>query len=174
MREIKFRAWDNGKKDNDSYNERMSKSFSVGDTIVIFNGDLILIEFLKDIDRSNENKNRFEIMQFTGILDKNGVEIYEGDIVEVKYKNTDKFIGSIFYEIRFASYMVTSPHSCYGVESFGTHTNEDIKGVWDDKRQLYYEELKAEGLEGFYKYCEKRYKVIGNIYENPELLKEKK
>jgi len=112
----------------------------------------------------------FAVTQYTGLKDKKGTEIYEGDIVEVKYKNTEKFIGSVFYEMRFASYMVTSPHSCYGIEDFGTHTNEDIRGIWDEKRALYYEELKAEGLEGFYKYCEKRYKVIGNKYENPELL----
>ena len=73
------------------------------------------------------------IMQFTGLKDKNGKEIYEGDIVSHSLDNS------------------TIPLS---VVSF-----EDGMFVFSDKE--YTTEL-IESLD----YCE----VIGNIYENPELL----
>ena len=79
MREIKFRAWDK--------------------------------ETCKMLDFTNEHplkiadkplvKNYVEVMQYTGLKDKNGKEIYEGDIVEWKYlqtwhKNEVRFVGGGF------------------------------------------------------------------------------
>jgi len=57
---IKFRAWD--KK-----NKEMFKPYCIEDTLS-FNLD--------------ELSTKYSLMQFTGLLDKNGKEIYEGDIVE--------------------------------------------------------------------------------------------
>jgi hypothetical protein len=60
MREIKFRAWDNVQRK----------------MINVVNLNLI------DGDVWCNGKLDVELMQFTGLLDKNGVEIYEGDILD--------------------------------------------------------------------------------------------
>jgi len=81
----------------------------------------------------------YPYMQFTGLLDKSGVEIYEGDIVKYSAFNEQKelqnYINPIFWEQNFASFSVGNEHSFWALS-----TCEDVE-------------------------------VIGNIYENPELLK---
>jgi len=147
MREIKFRAWDKERN-------RMSElPFNIGGTgricgVAFFNNDLIPIEVIEN------EPNRYDIMQYTGLKDKNAKEIFEGDIIEIKYKNYPKFTGKVFWEAHFLCYMVTSPHSVFSC----MHLNE-------------YEDIKADGLSGVYKYNERKYKVIGNIYENQDLIK---
>ena len=66
MREIKFRAWDKDKKEM-FFVQRLN--------CFLFNAPS------KYEDGSGVPKN-YEIMQYTGLKDKNGKEIYEGDIVK--------------------------------------------------------------------------------------------
>lgn len=80
------------------------------------------------------NNAAYEFMQFTGCIDKNGKEIYEGDIVR------DDTTGSIW--------AVT-----WNAEAAG----------WTDKQDNPYS-------YGLYKSLEHCMEVIGNIYENPEVL----
>lgn len=84
-----------------------------------------------DIDRILFPDKECVLMQFTNLIDKNGVEIYEGDII--KYDSDDKNIGKIIY-IKTAYYI-----------SWINHSNSLLD--LDD-----------------------RIEVIGNIYENQELL----
>ena len=76
--------------------------------------------------------------EFTGLKDKNGVEIYEGDIVKVKSRNS-AVIGPVIF--KGTAYGFTVPVDSPFEESF-----RPINDGW-------------YGTE-----------VIGNIYENPELL----
>ena len=90
MREIKFRAWDKKNKIMRSVNDR---------------------EIYDDLDRNGYscvdsvlNDETSIVMQWTGLVDKNGVDIYEGDIVRTRLGNFEN-IGKIFFE-----------HSCFMIE----------------------------------------------------------
>lgn len=95
-----------------------------------------LIFTLKKLISTTFRRSKFEFRgRFTGLKDKNGKEIYEGDIVEATYFGK-AIIGSINYWL-----------GCFIIENSGVSDNQIF--VFDH-------------LE-----------VIGNIYENPELLEDK-
>ena len=83
-------------------------------------------------------------MQFTGLTDKNGKEIYEGDLVELKtnYHTQDRRFGWQKVEIFF--------------ENLQYLCKNNLGQIYD---------LLEETDKG--SYC---WEVVGNIYENPELL----
>lgn len=111
MREIKFRAWN-------------------GETKKMFYPRSVTFP-------TNTEIGSHVLMQYTGLKDKNGKEIYEGDIVEFKYARCKELWIA---EVRWC---------IYGWSLLGKHTG------WFGTKYF-------EGCE-----------VIGNIYENPELLETK-
>lgn len=97
--------------------------------------------------------NKDTIGQYTGLKDKNGKEIYEGDIVEMHY-----FFGD------------------YDVESLGFFENETkITGLVKINEYGTYVETKSGEDYYIIQYLESptdQLEIIGNIYDNPELLEE--
>ncbi len=124
-REIKFRLWD--KELGMEYNPILGPIKKMSLNFLLANVDDVL-------------------MQYTGINDIAGKEIYEGDIVEPQYGGR--------YIVKFGEF--------------------DNHQEWEDNvsgNGWYLDDLKWNGLSHLY--SDKELKVIGNIYENPELLEVK-
>lgn len=90
----------------------------------------------------NAKINEFELMQSTGLKDKNGKEIFEGDIIAIEVDDTETPINARVFQ-----------NSKIGVLMFHVfEDNEDVPMV----------ELLEDNSVAF--------EIIGNVYENPELL----
>lgn len=88
----------------------------------------------------------FELMQYTGLKDKNGKEIYEGDIVD-----GDNYVGRAV--IKFGTHLTSTDY--YADNAYGFY-GENIDGTENTYSATYLD----------------RSEVIGNVWENPELLKQ--
>lgn len=123
MNEIKFRAWDKATR-------------KVLEVIEIdFQGMEILVIDHDEQEAREAVHGHYELMQYTGLKDKNGVEIYEGDII--KYSNI--YVSNYLWEVS------------HGRAELVLKNKSAIKPL-NDVNSIYL-------------------KVIGNIYEDPELLK---
>ena len=120
MREIKFIVWDKINKE-------------------MFNVESINFQerrVYKDVV-SYRNFNDIELMQYTGLKDKNNKEIYEGDILFESF-------GEKYYKVVFEN-------GSFKAEFEGDFEEYSFNLI----------DIVAQGCE-----------VVGNIYENPELIKE--
>lgn len=126
-REIKFRAW------SEKFIDKPMEYFELGEFFFDKNGISIPFE-------------ETEVMQYTGLKDKNGKEIYEGDILSYKSAHP-KHDGKVFNNVvEFA-------------------IGQSLCG-WRMRNKSCI--VKATP----YKFVISE--IIGNIYENPELLETKK
>lgn len=140
-REIKFRAWDLDKKEMYA-------------AIPNFEGKSALLWYGYELQESGSED---PIMQYTGLKDKNGVEIYEGDIVLIPSEDcVETMDGHSRYETNnILAEIVISP---FGVLFISDELNDGYISLF--------------ALED--EYCDKEdLEVIDNIYENEELLNDK-
>ena len=153
MREIKFRAWDadegrmwysheNGNAFLDNRNEEHTFYFNfnpkTGNMEAVAESFPYLVAS-DPFDVYDTDKHYLTIMQYTGFTDKNGKEIYDGDIAKyMQYKTPIVII----WDCKFAAF------DFYHVGDEGT-------------RHILSPRIASESIE-----------VIGNTYENPELLEE--
>lgn len=103
----------------------------------------------KDNTLCKGTEKRFAVMQYIGLKDKNGNEIYEGDILCNDEYQTWEWRGVVKFS-----------HGVFGAEWLLNVKSQSMVGSWGQKHNL--RKLDDDIIE--------RQIVIGNIYENPELL----
>ena len=136
MKKIKFRAWSNSLKSFVFYKDGVDVSVSLD----------------KNMAMTLEDDN-IEFMMFSGLKDKNGKEIYEGDIVKKVYQIDVTALGEKGHKLethKIKGY-VKFEKGHFGIY-FIEHTNEYAENT-------------------FYPFLNSNeYEIVGNIYENKELL----
>jgi len=135
MREIKFRAWDNENKkwiEDKFYVDKNGQVYLLEDACVPGDSEH-LSDFSVDV----------ELVQFTGLWDKNGKEIFEGDIIR---------------------------RGIYTSLDCGCITDASIEIEQVESLSDFFECKGYNEGELAHDYGPKYLEVIGNIFENPELL----
>lgn len=135
MREIEFRAY-------------LKKNQQIVDVLDIdFMQEAIGYMNKADTKYTCVKFDDIELMQYTGVKDKNGKKIFEGDIVKCVSEDFEESVGQGVFEVVFETRNKTA---YFGIKKDGKNTygfNFDFTPA---------------------NKCE----VIGNIYDNPELLEE--
>lgn len=153
-REYKFRAWD--KKKNIFVPQGEIVFSDYGDTKVVVVPNCI--EYIGDSCHEYEDSNRFEIGQFTGRKDINNVEIYEGDIIVM---NDYPFYGN-------AEVITDSNQQCDELNYVGVVEWDDYIGYFLNLKPVS-NRVRGGAYGSTLQYYDDML-VVGNIYENPELL----
>ena len=132
MRDLKFRAFD---KFNEVY--YYSDKFEN------------LAQFFLEVVMAQKGENVIVVEQFTGLKDRNGVKIYEGDVVASKYIHGE--CEKSVYKIIFDSFGL---HGIVGFHAIN---------IFDQRDDLHF----YGGIP-----CSENYEleIIGNIHQNPELM----
>ena len=131
-REIKFKIYD--KELKESHIEELQE---LCEDDYWYDGETEVWSVLKDC---NSEQERFVALQYTGLEDKNGVEIYEGDIVQARYfedSTSEKYV--VKYDTDRVGFF---PFACG--DGCGCCETDVISATYAE--------------------------ILGNIYDNPELI----
>jgi len=107
-----------------------------------------------------ESNEHFVFMQYTGIKDKNGVEIYEGNLLAIKFWGT--YVERIYWE--------GPPDAIAEVFWDVAGLRLRTKGAEDRRYADFWDFMEPYHSNGLHDMNPSETLVIGNIYENPELL----
>lgn len=95
--------------------------------------------FIKNEHLQETIADETTIGQFTGLYDKNGKEIYDGDIVKFNLKSDSKgqpdIIGYIEYQITFCAYRIMSFKGSFALD-YNIKNIEVIGNIYDNKNLL--------------------------------------
>ncbi len=133
MREVKFQAWDNVNR----------KMYGVGeqeDMHFYFDSSGIKAEWFFSSAGDSEILEHLIYRQYTGLKDKNGKEIFQGDILHID----KRFNGSDIYG----------------------------KVYWKDSGYALITSRGSDTSTGYLEIVSPYTEIVGNIYENPELMEE--
>lgn len=146
MREIKFRAFSTA-----GMNKVLLFDF-VENKVMLDDGDF-------------RKLGSIELMQYTGLKDKNGKEIYEGDILQ--YNKPD----GIYCEVKIGFYN-NNERGAMNASGVGVYLHNICHRTKQEKKEGFVDIDNISDLRGFNleAWCN-NVDIIGNIYENPELIK---
>ena len=140
-REIKFRVWDHN-----------TDTMMIPDDFEFCDGEISWIDAGREAGPKSGNDGdpgQFEIMQYVGLHDKNGREIYESDILKVTGEDGESYVATVKW---------------FGDEDYPAFDLEGIPATWN---------YDANALATIFQSGVETCEVIGNIFENPELLEGK-
>ncbi len=162
-RPIKFRIWDKEAKKIRKVNSLHLESDQDGEWCVeCYGKSYVTNEGDHDAAIDVIRGHNFELMQFTGLHDKNGKEIWEGDIIQ------ECHIGQVIWDGEGTVRKCPMGVVDWAYSGWGVH--QDIKGVVDMKNGSQ-SEINLDKYDGQFQWEGTEIEVLGNIYENPELLK---
>lgn len=154
-RELKFRAW---------IKDEGEMRYPSSDRYIKFNGDCYYI--VRNLANSRkqifqrENPDNIELMQYTGIKDRTGKEIYEGDIVEL--------VGGT------CNYLPCGDYSYHKFVIGDKMVVQNLKSGFTLARlnlvNNYFPNIVGKVNNYDFWNHHRSLKIVGNIFENPELL----
>lgn len=149
-REIKFRIW--------SFTQRRWLQDSYGDFLALdLDGGVIRVQTDSCENPSSDVNENLVVEQYIGKKDKNGKEIFDGDVVRILY--TDWPSKSMADPRTIEEYLIDI--SLLGKVEF--IDNGWYVALWSKRNREWKTREVEPGAHGFIE-------VIGNIHENPELL----